>query len=131
MLEESKPETTPFEGREFPCPVCGMGLQIRISRREKPYCICNLCGIQIFFRGKAGIRRPKELLEEEKMISARDSSASESVSLYNRLEQLKTQRKELENKQGFIFRNPDLDNAISAVEKEIDRIKNELEKIAK
>ena len=39
------PETL---GKEFPCPLCGAGLPILTSKRKKPYCTCNLCGIQAF-----------------------------------------------------------------------------------
>jgi hypothetical protein len=44
-----------LEKKEFPCPLCGAGLPILTSKRGKPYFICNLCGVQIFVRGKAGI----------------------------------------------------------------------------
>jgi hypothetical protein len=130
MLKAETGTTAFYEGREFPCPICGMGLQIRSSQRQKPYCICDLCGVQVFIRGKKGIKRLRELLEDETIIPAKDSGAGTALSLYNRLRQLKTQKRELEGKQGFIFRDPDLDNAISAVEKEIDRIKAELGSVA-
>jgi hypothetical protein len=48
-------------GKELPCPLCGEGLPILISKRNKPYCTCNSCGIQIFVRGKAGIARLRQL----------------------------------------------------------------------
>jgi hypothetical protein len=54
-------ESTDFIGKPFACPVCKMGLRIKISRKEKPYCMCLECGIQIFFRGQAGIQRLHEM----------------------------------------------------------------------
>ncbi len=70
-----------LQGKPFPCPLCGMILPVEISQKEKPYCVCNLCGIQIFFRGKAGIRRLQKLLESEKPIGEEIPAASTAVSL--------------------------------------------------
>ncbi len=125
------PEADFFQGKPFPCPVCGMTLEIRISCKGKPYCTCIPCGIQLFFRGKAGIERLREILESKALVSSRESSANSAITLYNRLEQLKTQRDELELKQGFIFRDPNLDLVISTVEVEIKRIESELKKLQK
>ncbi len=41
----------------FPCPLCQKGLEIKISKKQKPYCVCLDCGIQLFIRGKEGISR--------------------------------------------------------------------------
>ena len=47
----------------FPCPVCGEGLDVRTNKRSKPYVICNRCGVQLFVRLEAGIRKFRELVE--------------------------------------------------------------------
>ncbi|HKF52287.1 MAG TPA: hypothetical protein VKB26_08235 [Candidatus Acidoferrales bacterium] len=52
----------PMEGH-FPCPVCGEGLDVRTNKRNKPYVVCNRCGVQLFIRVEAGIRRFHELVE--------------------------------------------------------------------
>ncbi len=57
MLGNQNLETESLSGKPFPCPVCGIALDIRISRKQKPYCVCNSCRIQLFFRGKTGIGR--------------------------------------------------------------------------
>jgi hypothetical protein len=44
------------------------------------------------------------------------------IALYNRLEQLRERREEMEEKQGIIFRNETLDDAIAAVDAEIAEI---------
>ena len=41
----------------FPCPVCKKDLDIRVSKKQKPYCVCQDCGVQLFVRGKRGISR--------------------------------------------------------------------------
>jgi len=51
-------------GKEFPCPLCGSSMPIRLTRKGKPYCHCNSCMIQVFFRGKASIQRLQEIIKE-------------------------------------------------------------------
>jgi hypothetical protein len=123
-------ETLPLAGRSFPCPLCGVGLIIKLAKTKKPYCVCNDCGVQIFVRGKAGIKRFREVLSRERLISGKESECGNSLTAYNRLEQLRLQRKELESKQGVIFRDKDLDNAIRAVDNEIEKMQGLLDQMA-
>ena len=117
-------------GKDFPCPLCGAGLPILISKRNKPYCTCNSCGVQIFVRGKAGISRLFKLAEGGTLIRAREESASHGITLLNRLEQLNLQRKDLILKRPLIFKNDDLENAIELVDVEIENVQGELAEIA-
>lgn len=50
--------------RLFPCPVCGEGLEVRESKKGKPYVVCNGCGVQMFVRTEPGIRRFEKLVAE-------------------------------------------------------------------
>jgi hypothetical protein len=118
-------------GEFFPCPVCGTSLAIRIARTQKPYCICIDCGIQIFFRGKAGIARLNKIIENGLLIAGNDSNASIATVLFNRIQHLKRQKTDLEVKQGLIIRDPDLKNAIRTVDIEIERVQRELEKLGR
>ncbi len=118
-------------GKFFPCPVCGTSLEIRIARTQKPYCVCIDCGIQIFFRGKTGISRLNKILDNEILIAGNDSNASIATILFNRIQHLKRQKADLEVKQGLIIRDPDLKNAICAVDNEIERVQGELEKLSR
>jgi hypothetical protein len=118
-------------GKFFPCPVCGTSLGIRIACTRKPYCVCIDCGIQIFFRGKTGISRLNKIIENELLIAGRDSNASIATVLFNRIQHLKHQKADLEAKQGLILRDPDLRNAIRAVDIEIERVQRELEKLGR
>ncbi len=47
--EELQPE------RWFPCPICKEPLEVRTSKKGKPYVVCNTCGMQMFIRKRAGI----------------------------------------------------------------------------
>lgn len=50
--------------RWFPCPVCLKPLDVRTSKRDKPYVICSLCGVQMFVREKAGIEAFETLVKQ-------------------------------------------------------------------
>jgi DNA-directed RNA polymerase subunit RPC12/RpoP len=119
-----------LEGSEFPCLLCGTGLEIRLSQKGKPYCVCNSCGIQVFFRGKTGIRRLREIIEAKILIVGKESETDRALVLYNHIQQLRGRKKILEEKQGLIFRDEALDITIRAVDKEIERVQGELEKLA-
>ena len=120
-------EISDFVGKPFPCPVCNMGLRIKISRKQKPYCMCLECGIQIFFRGQAGIQRLYEIIRSEEAVAAEFNGPARAIFLYNHLQGLKRQRQSLEDKQDFFFRDSDRDKAIKSLDIEIERVRSELE----
>lgn len=47
----------------FPCPVCTQPREVRTTKKDKPYVICDPCGLQLFIRGPAGIEEFKRLIE--------------------------------------------------------------------
>jgi transcription elongation factor Elf1 len=47
----------------FPCPVCLQPLDVRMSKRDKPYVICSPCGVQMFIRERAGIAAFRQLVD--------------------------------------------------------------------
>jgi len=49
--------------RMFPCPVCTQPREVRVTKKDKPYVICDPCGVQLFVRGPGGIEEFKRLLE--------------------------------------------------------------------
>ncbi len=117
-------------GKEFPCPLCGAGLPILPSKRKKPYLTCNACGIQIFVRGRVGISRLREMATLGILVSGANESAMHGINLYNRLEQLKLQRRDLALKRGIFFWNSDAENDLRIVYVEIEKVQGELAKIA-
>src|SRR5262249_50640752 len=131
MLETKNKPSMDVSGKPFPCPVCRMSLPVRFSQKGKPYCVCNHCGIQLFFRGKVGIQRLQLMLQPVEPVSEDFSNGTVVVSLYNRLEELQKQRNTLEAKQGIIFRNQTLDNAIAALDGEIKGIESAIRKVRK
>ena len=61
----------------FPCPVCMEPLEVRHSKKGKPYITCNRCGVQLFVRVQAGIAVFNQLVER-----------AESEDLWTRLTKL-------------------------------------------
>ena len=86
------------------------------QREENRIARASQCGIQIFFRGKTGIRRLTEILNSDKLNVGNTLEALPAVILFNRIAQMRLQKEELEAKQGLIMRDPDLDNAIRAID---------------
>ena len=121
-------EISDFNGKPFPCPVCNMSLRLKISLKQKPYCTCLECGIQIFFRGQTGIKRLYKIVESEEAVSAEFSGPARAISLFNRQQGLKRQKEALEDKQGFFSYDSDREKVIEALEAEIKRVRSELEK---
>lgn len=120
-----------FKDQQFPCLLCGTGLEIRLSCKQKPYCVCNSCGVQVFFRGKTGIRRLRELLEARSLIVGPESETDRALVLFNHIQQLRGRKKILEGKQVLFFRDEALEATIRAVDKEIQGVQLELEKLAR
>ncbi len=118
--------TEDFLGKPFPCPLCNMELRLKISCKQKPYCTCLECGIQIFFRGQAGIARLHDMIKAEEAVVLEFSGPARAISLYNRLQHLKRQKEALEKKHGRIFRNSDVVQVIEALDVEMQRIRDEL-----
>lgn len=48
----------------FPCPLCKTSLRIRLSKKDKPYLVCDDCGLQMFVRADRGEKRLKQLAQE-------------------------------------------------------------------
>jgi len=48
----------------FPCPVCTDAREVRLTKKHKPYVVCDPCGIQLFVRGPAGIEALDRLIEK-------------------------------------------------------------------
>ena len=45
-----------LKNKKYECPLCHKKLEIKFDKRkQKPYCQCNDCGMQIFIRREQGI----------------------------------------------------------------------------
>jgi hypothetical protein len=120
----------PLFGKKYPCCLCGNGLEILFTRKKKPYTTCLACGIQTFFRGKAGIELLREIVGSRSLVVGNGAGMGLSAVLFNRIQQLRAGKKELEGKQGLIFQDADLENAIRAFDNEIQGVQDELADLA-
>ena len=50
-------------GHHFPCPVCAARLEVRITKKQKPYLVCDPGGVQLFVRSRSGIERFAALVD--------------------------------------------------------------------
>jgi hypothetical protein len=120
-----------LEGTQFPCPLCGEGLPILPSKRGKPYCVCRVCGVQLFIRGKTGIAGLIQMAKDGVLYSVIKQRASHAVNLYNRLRQLKLQKEHLDGKRPIFKRDDNLENAISTLDQEIACLEAELRNLSR
>jgi hypothetical protein len=52
-------------GKTIPCFFCKRALDIRFTKKDRPYTICNECQIQLFIRGGEGFRRLVALVKKQ------------------------------------------------------------------
>ena len=132
-LAQAGTQENPLLGKQFPCCVCGTGTEIRFTRKKnsKPYTTCFDCGIQTFFRGKVAIQRLTDIVNSGLLVTGKGSRTDSAVILFNRIQQLRAQKTELEGIQGLIIADPDLKNAIRAVDKEMKHVQGELAKLGR
>ncbi len=115
----SEKETPQFIG----CFLCGDKLEIRNSKKLKPYFICDGCGLQAFVRREKGIKRLK------KISSADKPELNSTLELINQFESLKIKLGEIKTQQKWSFsESPELELQAKALIREISGITAELKK---
>lgn len=63
-MEEQKKHNIP---QEIPCFLCGDFQKLLLTKNNKPYFICNTCGIQAFIRKTEGITRLEDLIRDSEL----------------------------------------------------------------
>ena len=101
--------------QHFPCPVCFEPLEVRYSTKSKPYCTCNDCGVQLFIRGKEGIKRFKNLILNYNY-KFKSQKLIELIDYYDRLNE---KLSEIEAKKPFLGENKDLNLQEKVIEKQL------------
>lgn len=59
-IEGMKPASQQF----VPCPLCLTRLDVRQSKKRRPYLCCDACGMQMFIRNQAGSRNLDQLIAD-------------------------------------------------------------------
>lgn len=120
---ESVTLTEPFRGDYFPCPLCRGLLLVRETKSHKPYLRCDACGLQLFVRGKEGIRRLQALLASSQCVS----SVQELNTVLDHFRLLKDRLREIEERFPLVGRDPDLELEEKLVRRELGKIREFLE----
>jgi hypothetical protein len=105
-LESEKPEIKNGQEKEieeknrepelFPCFLCGEYLEIKYSKRNKPYFICDPCGLQAFIRRDKGIHSLKKITGKNSKIPKKSEKTEKQVlRVINQLEKLRTKLKKV------------------------------------
>jgi DNA-directed RNA polymerase subunit RPC12/RpoP len=87
----------------IPCFLCGNPCEIRQSKKQKPYFVCEPCGVQVFVRGETGIALLNSFLESG-TVKTRGGTGRvlDVIATVNRLSQLKAKLEEIQDNQGFV-----------------------------
>lgn len=62
---ESKDIKTRLLGKIVPCFLCKRELDIRFSKKDRPYTVCTECQTQTFIRGRQGMEKLAGLAKEQ------------------------------------------------------------------
>ncbi len=134
-MEKHNVNVTQSHAKTFlPCFLCGNSLETRFSKNKKPYFVCYECGIQLFVRGKSGIRKLEELLANISVTNIPFHRCSENFlqfqSLLTDLTDLRTQIKKLDGEITFLFPDNELVRARDALQKRVNGVLAQLDELA-
>ena len=111
---------------EMPCFLCGKTLKVKKTKGNKPYFICDTCGLQAFIRYKAGIRRFQTLLitlaESGEKFLCLNKSSFQVVSLVSRLNELREKLDKLNQNKSlsdYFLSDTDFELAEKSIKREI------------
>jgi hypothetical protein len=120
----------------IPCFLCQQDIEIKSSKRGKPYLVCNSCGIQTFIRGKKGIKLFSDLITS---INTKENQEFNSrflqlTALQGKINKFKAKRDKIKNDAAFwelMFPDKNRETIIASLDQEINRLEAELHSIEK
>jgi hypothetical protein len=83
------------------CFLCGEEIEVKNSKKGKPYFICDPCGLQAFVRRERGIERLKAWVGEKGNV-LKDCPGNELLKLARQMEALEAKRREMETQKCLI-----------------------------
>ena len=118
----------------LPCFLCGKQLDKRTDKNNKPYFICNPCGMQIFIRRELGIQKLEELIRNLKKGALPLKQHTETLyqvqAILSEIDGLKAEIKRLDFEIGLFFVDEDKLRARKLLEAHIEKLLSQLEQIA-
>lgn len=118
----------------LPCFLCGSKLEKRTSKTEKPYFVCDPCGIQLFVRRKDGIERLDALMRaaEKNTIPFQQHAHRlfEVQAILGDIRGTKSEIEKLEGEIGIFFPDEDKIRACNSLKTRLKTLHAELEELA-
>jgi DNA-directed RNA polymerase subunit RPC12/RpoP len=120
---------------KIPCFLCSQELGQRKDKNDKPYFICDPCGVQIFVRGRQGIANLSQLIEtiKERDFPFREHAQTlwEIQAVLSKIRGIEKEIKSLDSVFDILFHDEKKDRARELLEGRIETLLNRLELIAK
>ncbi len=117
----------------LPCFLCGNGLKKKTDKNNKPYFICDPCGIQLFIRRKPGIEKLHALLEDletrEIYSHTRSPEFLRIIAIFSEMSAVKAELAKVDE-EIFLFANSEQTSAKKALQSRLNILLSELEDIA-
>ncbi len=107
----------------FPCPTCKQLRTVLLTKRQKPYVTCNDCEVQVFIRGKEGIRRMREMLGHGEL----SGNVRGLAPLLEYGTFLRGRLREIHREKPLLGKNQNLETEEKLVEAELARVRKVLE----
>jgi chaperonin cofactor prefoldin len=119
---------------DLPCFLCGKQLNQRTDKNNKPYFICNPCGMQVFIRRELGIQKLADLIrnlkEGELPLKTHTQVLYEVQAILSEIDGLKAEIKRLNFEIGFFWIDQDKLRARKLLEARIENLLFQLEQIS-
>lgn len=129
---------THSENSRIPCFLCGALLQVKQTKNDKPYFICEPCGLQTFVRCKPGIKKLQKMLADLAQgltgFLPRQKHTLEILSTVSTLNELETKLIELKDNKSigdYLFPDDDQEVAQNTLECEIKKARKRLKQLRK
>jgi DNA-directed RNA polymerase subunit RPC12/RpoP len=120
---------------KIPCFLCSQELTQRTDKNRKPYFVCDPCGVQIFIRGRQGIKNLAQLIEtlQERDFPFRQHAETlyEIQAVLTEIRGIEKEIKSLESVLDIFFTDEHKERARELLKARIETLLGRLELIAK
>lgn len=120
--------------KRIPCFLCSQKLEQRKDKHEKPYFVCDPCGVQIFVRGRQGIENLAELiatLREHDFVFQQHTAVLWAIqSVLTEIRGVKEEIKKLDSVFDIFSSDEDKKRARELLHRRIETLLERLERIA-
>jgi CxxC motif-containing protein len=108
--------------------------ELRLSKKAKPYFICDPCGVQAFIRKETGVQRLKGILGPIQELPETIKSPNKVLESIKLIEELRGKYTEIENQEGItdlFITDESRELQKAALQAEIIRVEKRLKKHVK